>query len=367
VTGLIVLEGPDGAGKTTLAQKLIELDVKAGKPTPLYLHGRYWRRHIWSWHAGMLRYAARESRRRLVVIDRHWLSECIYGTAIRQGPAYGASARSMHRHLLHLGALYVLCVTDPEYLVSTWQRLHKQRDELLTKERQVRDIATRYLDLWHGSVVRDPNGDLVEQLSAKGGVRGYANWWCYDVQLMLDRPHRFNTEAKSIRTSAELRQKYAYLSDDGLDHPWAFTTGSPVARTLLVADRSSGRLSPPFAAPGHSSHYLNRKLHEVAADEGDLGLLNINDVTDDEAIRRHLARFKWVVALGGEASRRLIDIGRRADLAIRHPQYARRFQHKGEYKLELLTAINHRKTGDRPDPGAPELRPTQPAATAPTA
>jgi thymidylate kinase len=71
----IILEGPDCAGKTTLATKLKE------KLTDyLYIHhGVY--AHAYKPHLESLKLET-------VIIDRHWPSELIYGTIFRAGPTY---------------------------------------------------------------------------------------------------------------------------------------------------------------------------------------------------------------------------------------------------------------------------------------
>jgi hypothetical protein len=101
--GIVVLEGADASGKTTLARHLVD------RYGARYLHSTR-RREVWRWHLGALRWAVRESASRLVVLDRLWLSEQVYGQVFRGGPAYDLGARCLDRVLLRYGAVTVLCV-----------------------------------------------------------------------------------------------------------------------------------------------------------------------------------------------------------------------------------------------------------------
>jgi len=330
--GIIILEGPDGAGKTTLARQVMERYEKETGVTPCYMHGRP-RRNVWPWYVASLRRAARESLRRLVVVDRHWVSECIYGTVLRNGPAFGANARALHRHWLHLGAFYVLCAPDAEFIVGEHVGLMRGREELVKKLDHVRDIATRYVDLVKGSVVRDPQGDYVEQLSNQGGVKGHANWYHYDREREREMSPRLP------KTLLELaRVRFERTRENTL--PWGQVTGSPTATVALVGDASkSGGISPPFLSSGPSPSYLNETLHSRVIPEGLISLVNANDFVTDEYLFNTLKPFKRVVALGGKAADRLIVVGRRPDVAVRHPKFARRFQQYGDYSHELEAAI----------------------------
>ena len=331
--GIIILEGPDGAGKTYLADKLRERYHKDTGQEACYIHGRAWK-DVWRWHLGMLRRAAHEAERRLVIVDRHWISECIYGTVLRSGPGYSvAGQRALHRQWLHLGALYVLCVPDPEFIVSQHAALTLGREELVKKTQHMRDVACRYVDLVKGNVLRDPQGDLVEQLANAGGVNGHANWYHYDRERERAMSPQLPRILLDLARKRHEARRYPGRS-------WGLVTGSPTATVALVGDRSNAATpQPPFLADVHSSRYLGERLHARRIPEGLIALINANDVVSDDELRHMLKPYRRVVALGGKAADRLITAGHRADIAIRHPQYARRFQHHGDYARELDDAI----------------------------
>src|SRR5258708_10796608 len=106
---IIVLEGADQSGKTTLASHLVNVYGA------YYMHAKVWKQML-KWHSGIMRRAVRLSARgELVVLDRHWISEFVYGSIFRGGPAYdGARAAHFDQLILQHG-IYILCVpSDPQ-------------------------------------------------------------------------------------------------------------------------------------------------------------------------------------------------------------------------------------------------------------
>lgn len=79
---IIILEGCDASGKTTLAQKLMK-----AYPNHVYMHNAV-TDDIYSLHKNSVEAAIEASRHHLVIIDRLHLSEKVYGTVFRSGPSY---------------------------------------------------------------------------------------------------------------------------------------------------------------------------------------------------------------------------------------------------------------------------------------
>lgn len=78
--GIIILDGPDACGKTTLANKFIE------KYGGTYIHLTYrFADKMPIYHAAMLRKALKLSKSQLVIIDRLHVSEYIYAKVFRGG------------------------------------------------------------------------------------------------------------------------------------------------------------------------------------------------------------------------------------------------------------------------------------------
>ena len=70
---IIVVEGADQSGKTTLCRRLVEAHGAR------CMHSRVWRDTV-RWHSGIVRRAVRlRDRGEVICLDRHWISEGIYG------------------------------------------------------------------------------------------------------------------------------------------------------------------------------------------------------------------------------------------------------------------------------------------------
>jgi len=80
--GLILIDGPDGSGKTTLSERICELT--GGE----YIH-LYWseaiEEHMHTYRTGALYYAAAMAKDTVVVLERAWLSHPIYSLVYRGG------------------------------------------------------------------------------------------------------------------------------------------------------------------------------------------------------------------------------------------------------------------------------------------
>jgi adenylate kinase family enzyme len=327
--GIIILEGADGTGKTTLARAL------CARYDGLYIHMTY-RKDIWPWMAASQRWAARESARRLVVVDRHWPSEMIYARVYRKESTIPAAARALHRTWLRLGALYVVCAPRTAHVVETHQRMKLKRKEMYDT---VAEVADRYLDLWHGSVARDPKGDLAEQLSVTGGVRAMPNWVHYDVEhegQLLER-HVLPYLADALR--ATRARAYAPGLDPEL---WNLSGVVGPDSTLIVGDEvgNPGSAAPwPFYAASNSSLYLMQTLRKLGVAEEKLAYVNVNNPQI-----RHLLeaaqRCVRIVALGKQAQVGLAKLRVYPHAVARHPQHASRFSHNDDsYRQELGAAL----------------------------
>ena len=75
--GIIVIDGCDGTGKTTLAEAICR------RYDGVYIHNTYrWPTKMPLYHTAALHRALKLAKTRLVVIDRLWMSEAIYAEVI---------------------------------------------------------------------------------------------------------------------------------------------------------------------------------------------------------------------------------------------------------------------------------------------
>jgi len=128
--GVIILDGPDGVGKTTIAELLKE------KYDAEYIHLTWSpeieeRMDCYMWDA--LYEAVNKSKDGLCVIDRHYLSEMIYAEVYREGTKYKGMHESVIRKLNEIGAMLVLCLPeDKERYLKHFDSLKEDREEMYT-------------------------------------------------------------------------------------------------------------------------------------------------------------------------------------------------------------------------------------------
>lgn len=324
IRGIILIEGADSSGKSTLARALVERYDAA------YLHSTV-RRDIWRWHVGALRYALRLADTRLVVLDRLWPSELCYGEAYRGGPAIDVDARHLDRVLRRAATLIVLCSpNDQRRQAADWiaGRAAGKHEHF----NRVREVIVLYADLAAGNVARPGTGYLSQLIR-------FQDFAARDDVLVYDR-YRWEHRAKAFaeRAVEYLGLLRASAPPSGLHSERYNLTGrvDPRAarRVLLVGDAISPRWLPtwprwPFAdrdACLSAATWLNRAIHSLGWNEATLTITNAAE--PDDHLPELLAgdRFNRVVALGQVATRRLQALGQ-PHATITHPQHHRRFNH----------------------------------------
>lgn len=83
---IYILEGPDGVGKTTLANEILK------RTKGHLLHATFddnW--NIKEYHRELIRIAKQLSKYQDVVLDRWAISELVYGNVFRSGPSYNVN------------------------------------------------------------------------------------------------------------------------------------------------------------------------------------------------------------------------------------------------------------------------------------
>ena len=118
---IIIFEGPDGVGKTTLINYIKE---EFGKDA-YYMHLRV-HKNMKLWHKASARHAIKmKNRGKLVLIDRHWPSEQCYSYIYRNGPSYNATP--IYEMLQKERPLYVWCCPEDVSRVKENHRINKEK------------------------------------------------------------------------------------------------------------------------------------------------------------------------------------------------------------------------------------------------
>lgn len=343
MTGVVILEGPDGAGKTTLANYL------AQHHGAVVLHQGYrFRNQIFTYHTAVLMKAAKLAQEgRLVVLDRLWLSEAIYAQVYRNGSQWPHQGRLVDRILLSLGALTVFCLPGrdgegPEAAV----RRHMEnpgRPELYPKVEQAVEVARLYKETYWGE--RDPQ--LKPWTNPPGwdyrGQEAMAGGMVTRQDAMLYNWHTWEGLLGSWVDSALAR--LFELQPRSMARGLTGNSANP--RALFVGDQlnAKGRLCHlppwPFYDYGNSSLYLARACHEAHLDEVKCAWVNSWTPGDSLRERRLYSELKRlnpavIVALGEKAADRLRALGHPATVELPHPQWGNRFDSQGKHYFPLL-------------------------------
>lgn len=274
---IVIIEGPDGAGKTTLAEHLSKrywLSYHHEGPPPPGIEPLY--------HYAKLLDNARHPRGSGVVFDRFALGERVYGPVLRGRDAIGLDGWRVFKRLLKAsGAISVLCL--PSYEVC------------------------------------------------------HASWASGRHELILDR-QRFNaTYSHWVALRAEFDIIYDYRTSSGLEldlHQmntmiWPPPViGDPMAKYVLVGDVGSDKNCPvdlAFFGTTDSAAYLTAALDLAGFQENELAWVNAYTLEGYQQRLPDDKRYR-LIALGGRA----VAACKRQNLdchAVPHPQYWRRFHH----------------------------------------
>ena len=292
LANVVILEGCDGSGKTTLASWLCEAlyyqIIHTGPPKP--------GEDVFKSYTDSLMTAVASGRR--VVIDRHYMGERIYGPLLRGRDGLGShGAALLERVIAARGVNLVICAPPWERLEAGW----KSKDDLLKKVDQLRYVAEAY------------QGE-----AARLGLKVY-DW-------TQDRPLSVLGERTPL--------------PDGV-------TGYLEADTLWVGDQVNAKKLAwdlPFHDLDDSSRYLWESLSAVGWDDHRGAWVNSANLSgcphDLAVIAAALPNLRCVVALGKtatEACRRYgpaLDTYARHDLP--HPAYWRRFHHHDQEGYQVL-------------------------------
>jgi ABC-type cobalamin/Fe3+-siderophores transport system ATPase subunit len=121
---LIIVEGPDGAGKTTLVERMWKHLEAKGRTVSLQGHGPYLNNQYITYnYLRSIEMAADAPPTACMIMDRSWYSEPIYGQAMRGGRNRIAPADLIYldlKALTLLNPLVILCLPPKEACLKAY-------------------------------------------------------------------------------------------------------------------------------------------------------------------------------------------------------------------------------------------------------
>lgn len=306
-TQLIILEGPDGGGKSTIASRIAETYGYA----TVHHHGPYPDdRQPWYRYLDSLLYAV-EDPQVLVVMDRSWLSEFPYGRSFRGSVRFDErAARALERIALTLRGVVVNCAPASFNTVLDSYKTRKDT-EYVDDTRSLERIWEWYRDelkrstclpiLHHARDNGDVDTDNAIEL-AFGASDGYYG----------DREPDFDP-----------------ISDGMIGN---VDTGD----ILILGDRPNGDYDLPFAGLKGCSAWLSNQLAKTGIPESRLRFLNVRTQTGafkSAELGEEADDVSHVIALGSVARAWADDAGIELTACVPHPQYWKRFHYGEAYPL----------------------------------
>lgn len=294
---LIVLEGADGAGKTTLAREIV-----AQLPGSRVLHAGPLPKsiHPLTMYEGALR-SYRPGGDDHIICDRWHLGEAVYPQVLRRSTRWNDAVERHLRLFMRARGAYVVLLDPPTSELKT--RLETRGDDL---------VSTDMLDAIAFGFIR---------LAERGNVD--------DVVTQFVTPRRIINNALAAERAAKALR------------PFETYVGPPRPLTLLFGEKRGvgGKFThqrmPSFMPyPGTSGHYLLSHMRDTVT----VGLANACDADDPRELWKALGE-PQVVALGRCAHDELTHLGVQHG-AVPHPQFVRRFHHRhGDEYAQLIYAV----------------------------
>jgi hypothetical protein len=327
--GIIVIDGCDGTGKTTLAKAICD------RFDGVYIHNTYrWPTKMPLYHTAALHRALKLARTRLVVIDRLWMSEAIYADVYRGGSPWPHMGRTMDRIIRKVGGVYIL-TQSPKGHKEKFEQLKTEREEMYDN---VDEVRRRYQLLFEGGFAGHDR-DYVQQLSVFGmRLRDDVLAYRYDVEgrdidVYIDM-------VVSVLQSRLLKQYEPALHL----HTKNFAGHLHEANIIFVGDKANSKMravSWPFYDFGNCSEFLADVQHELLFDETKAVYINAHDGNGPLYVNDCLRAkpFMKVVCFGNDAYETMSAFTRRIH-KVMHPSFAKRFNKRNEFMQELKEVIS---------------------------
>jgi thymidylate kinase len=220
---ILLLEGPDGAGKTTLSEKLRQ-HFSDNKMVHIVKHGPY--KDVSPEHLCRIYFRGMSPALTFddhVIMDRSWISEPIYGNVYRGGANRIdlPRRRMLERAALSRGGIVIHCQPTFEACAKAFES--RPEEEYLDNVKQLKEVYDEYealplltsLPVVHYDYERDTIDELLERIefvyfSRQNKASGGGCFKEGNILMLCDRGPRTN-----VRSSAVVIPFINFNDDDG--------------------------------------------------------------------------------------------------------------------------------------------------------
>ncbi len=282
---IVILEGPDGSGKTTLAKQFVDRGwnyVHLGVPEPY--------EDLLTTYATKLYQANLDPKN--TVFDRLHLGERVYGSVVRNNDKLGEEGTVLLQRMINgLGAVVVLCLPPYPTAYANWKFRNELKTEFISEPTVYEKIYNRYLQF--------TNGDFIDL------YYDYTTCSLEMAETLIDK----------------LGEGFPPLPNGMI--------GATEAKFLIIGERANSKyLDVPFMALDNSSHFLYETMKEAGFEEGEtafMNAVNINGNANNLAYAWNQIGALHRIFLGNIARELFTKQTGLGGISIPHPAFWKRF------------------------------------------
>lgn len=329
--GIILLEGPDCCGKTTLASGIQHICERFNVPYT-YIHADYKEgTNMFEYHTRLLLRAIVAAKQGVVVLDRlHW-SEKVYAEVYRGGSPWTVGWRFFERVLNRFAAIRVIATPEDPSRARDWH-MESKRDEMYQSGNE--KVAEWYLHILN----QHSDSPL---------------YFHYDRDKHpLSRRNNLPTEfaLRLLQNMETVRNKQsAAFPSAFIPERFNLLGYMPIAKYLLLGEILNPKKTIqslwPFYDYRDSSLYLTEAMDIAGLSEDDFIWSNFYGPSNDFNLYK-IAEANpniRVISLGGRQYDDLLKykiFPEENITKIHHPSYAKRFgTSKEDYALQLVKSL----------------------------